>query len=135
MAKYFPKGLKNSIKTKTRRALPSMSPADLRIHFTPSYNPWDQRLCLCPDGDFFEALNSDKATIITDHIETFTGDGIELKSGKKLEGDLVVTATGFNLQENFPMSDAVVDIDGKQFISSNHMSYKGTHTDHPHTSF
>ncbi|NEP88501.1 MAG: NAD(P)/FAD-dependent oxidoreductase [Okeania sp. SIO2C2] len=70
---------------------------DVETHFTPRYNPLDQRLCLVPNGDLFEAIKSGNASVITDIIETFTEKGILLKSGKELEADLIVTATGLNL--------------------------------------
>ncbi|GAA5064077.1 flavin-containing monooxygenase [Nocardia callitridis] len=66
-------------------------------HFTPSYNPWDQRLCAVPDADFFKAMKKGKAEVVTDHIETFVPEGIRLKSGKVLEADVVVSATGLQL--------------------------------------
>lgn len=69
---------------------------DMR-HFTPSYRPWDQRLCVVPDGDLFHAIKQDKVTIVTEQIETFTEQGIQLKSGQELEADLIVTATGLKL--------------------------------------
>lgn len=67
---------------------------DIETHFTPTYNPWDQRLCLAPDGDFFAAIRSGKASIVTDQIETFTETGIKLHSGEELDADIIVTATG-----------------------------------------
>ena len=70
---------------------------DIETHFTPRYNPWDQRICLVPNGDLFEALKSGKADVVTDEINTFTKNGILLKSGKELEADIIVTATGLNL--------------------------------------
>ncbi|MFJ2666838.1 flavin-containing monooxygenase [Nocardia fluminea] len=66
-------------------------------HFTPEYNPWDQRLCAVPDADFFKAMKKGKADVVTDHIETFVPEGIRLKSGRVLEADIVVTATGLQL--------------------------------------
>jgi cation diffusion facilitator CzcD-associated flavoprotein CzcO len=66
--------------------------------FTPRYNPWDQRLCLVPDGDIFKAIGRGEASIVTEHIDTFTPEGIRLKSGKVLEADLVVTATGLEVR-------------------------------------
>lgn len=65
--------------------------------FTPPYNPWDQRLCLVPDGDFFEAINQGKASVVTDHIDSFDASGIKLRSGKHLDADIIVTATGLNV--------------------------------------
>ena len=71
---------------------------DVEKHFTPSYNPWDQRFCLAPDGDFFKTLKAEKADIVTDHIERFTPTGILLKSGETLEADIIVPATGLEMQ-------------------------------------
>ena len=68
-----------------------------RTHFKPRYNPWDQRLCLVPDGDLFAAIRDGEASVVTDHIETFTETGMRLASGAELEADIVVTATGLNL--------------------------------------
>jgi cation diffusion facilitator CzcD-associated flavoprotein CzcO len=70
---------------------------DVETHFTPRYNPWDQRLCLVPNSDLFEAIRSGKASIVTDQIERFTETGIALRSGRELQADIVVTATGLNL--------------------------------------
>ncbi|MET9027353.1 NAD(P)/FAD-dependent oxidoreductase [Nocardia sp. NPDC004168] len=66
-------------------------------HFTPSYNPWDQRLCAVPDADFFKAMKKGKAEVVTDHIDSFVPEGIRLKSGRVLEADVVITATGLRL--------------------------------------
>ncbi len=77
-------------------------------HFTPTYDPWDQRVCLCPDGDFFDALNDEKASIETDTIDGFEVDGIRLNSGKKLDADVIVTATGLKIQF-FGGMDIVID--------------------------
>ena len=70
---------------------------DIDKHLTPSYNPWDQRVCLAPDGDFFAALRSGKSDIVTDHIEAFSENGITLKSGETLDADIIVSATGLDL--------------------------------------
>src|SRR3546814_2796875 len=67
------------------------------VAFTPPYNPWDQRLCLVPDADFFEAMTAGKASVVTDHIERFDKGGIHLKSGPHLDADIVLTATGLKL--------------------------------------
>ena len=91
-------------------------------HFKPYYKPWDQRICLCPDGDFFEAIKAGKASIETDHIKTFNENGIELKSGKQLGADLIVTATGLKL---IFFGGIEVEIDGKPFIASDQYVYKG----------
>ena len=94
---------------------------DLLI-LTPSYNPWDQRLCLVPNGDLFQSIKSGKASVVTDHIDTFTPTGIRLQSGEELAADIVVTATGLNLVTLGEM-DFVVDGDPVDF--SRTWSYKG----------
>ncbi len=95
---------------------------DVETHFTPSYNPWDQRLCLVPDADLFNAIKSGAATVVTDHIDTFTPTGIKLKSGQELEADVIVTATGLRMQL---MSGLEVTVDGRRIDLSKTMSYKG----------
>ena len=95
---------------------------DVETHFTPSYNPWDQRLCLVPDSDMFKALNEGTASVVTDHIDTFTETGILLTSGKSLPADLIVTATGLNLKF---LSDVEFVIDGKNLVANKALSYKG----------
>ena len=91
-------------------------------HFTPTYNPWDQRLCLIPDGDLFKAINSGKASVVTDHIEKFTKKGIQLKSGKHLNADLIITATGLNLEV---LNGIEIKVDDTLIDFSKTMSYKG----------
>ena len=82
----------------TKLAVRSLKDEELvREHFTPSYNPWEQRLCAAPDADFFRAIRSGRAEVVTDHIERFVPEGVRLKSGKVLEADVVVTATGLRL--------------------------------------
>ena len=95
---------------------------DVATHFTPRYNPWDQRLCLVPDNDLFDSIKSGRASVVTDHIDTFTKTGIRLRSGKELEADVVVTATGLVLELNGGMTVAV---DGKDVEFQNTLSYKG----------
>ena len=70
---------------------------DVATHFTPRYNPWDQRLCLVPNGDLFASIRSGQASVVTDQIETFTQNGLKLASGAELDADIVVTATGLDL--------------------------------------
>lgn len=91
-------------------------------HFTPKYKPWDERLCLIPDSDLFHALNDGKASVTTDHIESFTQTGIKLKSGKVIESDIIVTATGLELQY---MNGVDVRIDGRKAMASELLNYKG----------
>ena len=91
-------------------------------HFDPPYNPWDQRLCLVPDSDLFHALRSGKANIVTDHIERFTPSGIRLQSGKALEADIIVTATGLQLQL---LGGMTMHINGKLGDTSKTHTYRG----------
>lgn len=91
-------------------------------HFTPHYNPWDQRLCLVPNGDLFESLKEGSASVVTDHIDTFTENGIRLKSGRELEADLVVTATGLNLKV---LGGLDVTVDNQPVEFSKTFNYKG----------
>ena len=95
---------------------------DVDQHFTPTYNPWDQRLCLVPDSDLFKALRQDKASIVTDHIECFTETGVRLKSGKQLTADIIVTATGLDLQF---LGGMQVYVDGKLVKPHDHLNYRG----------
>lgn len=95
---------------------------DVGKHFTPTYNPWDQRLCLVPNGDLFKAISSGKASVVTDHISTFTENGIALESGEHIEADLIVIATGLQLVTLGEM-DFVVD--GQPVDFSRTWTYKG----------
>ncbi|WP_339829739.1 NAD(P)/FAD-dependent oxidoreductase [uncultured Parvibaculum sp.] len=95
---------------------------DVDTHFTPKYNPWDQRLCLVPNGDLFEAIKKGDASVVTDHIDSFTETGIKLKSGKELDADVIVTATGLKLQL---LSGLEVTVDGKRMDLSKTFAYKG----------
>ncbi len=95
---------------------------DIDTHFTPRYNPWDQRLCLVPDADLFEALKSGAASVVTDHIDGFTADGVRLKSGDLLKADVIVTATGLDMQL---MSGLEVQVDGAPVDLTDSFSYKG----------
>jgi cation diffusion facilitator CzcD-associated flavoprotein CzcO len=95
---------------------------DIEKHFTPRYNPWDQRLCLVPDADLFRAIRAKQVSVVTDQIESFTETGIRLKSGSELEADLVVTATGLALQ---PLGGMTVEVDGKAINPADTLSYKG----------
>ena len=90
--------------------------------FTPSYNPWDQRLCLVPDSDLFTAIRDGKASIKTDQIETFTETGLQLKSGENLDADIIVTATGLVLKL---MAGLDLVVDGKPVEMSKTLAYKG----------
>jgi len=111
---------KRLIRQGVKRQLPEGY--DVDTHFKPSYGPWDQRLCLVPDGDMFKAISAGRASIVTDRIETFTERGIRLASGRELEADVIVTATGLNLIALGGMSFAV---DGREVELPETMSYKG----------
>ena len=91
-------------------------------HFSPSYQPWDERLCVVPNGDLFKTLRRGDASIVTDRIKTFTPNGIELESGEYLDADIVVSATGLNVQM---MGGVEVSIDGEPLVINKHMTYKG----------
>ncbi|HFC11248.1 MAG TPA: NAD(P)/FAD-dependent oxidoreductase [Anaerolineae bacterium] len=91
-------------------------------HFDPTYNPWDQRLCLVPDNDFFEAIKAGKADIVTDTIKTFTPDGVALESGEQLDADIIVTATGLKVQL---MGGMQLSLDGAPVDVAQTHTYKG----------
>jgi monooxygenase len=96
---------------------------DVAKHFTPRYNPWDQRMCLVPDGDLFEAINKGQAAVVTEEIDTFTETGIRLRNGEELEGDIIVTATGLNL---VALGDIRISVDGRHVDPGKTLNYKGT---------
>jgi monooxygenase len=95
---------------------------DIGTHFTPRYNPWDQRLCLVPDGDLFRSIREKRASVVTNQIETFTPKGIRLKDGSELEADIIVTATGLNLQV---LGGLEVEVDGRAVDFARTLNYKG----------
>ncbi len=95
---------------------------DIGAHFTPKYRPWRQRIAFVPDGDLFRAIRSGKASVVTDEIERFTPTGILTKSGKRLEADVVVTATGFHLSA---LGDIDFSIDGEPLDFSETVTYRG----------
>jgi cation diffusion facilitator CzcD-associated flavoprotein CzcO len=95
---------------------------DVDTHFNPTYDPWDQRLCLVPDGDLFETISSGRGTIVTDGIKAFTERGIALESGQELEADVIVTATGFHL---LLLGGMKVSVDGADLDPSEKVAYKG----------
>jgi monooxygenase len=95
---------------------------DVATHFTPSYRPWDQRMCLVPNGDLFKAITSGKASVVTDHIDTFDETGIRLTSGEHLDADIIVTATGLNL---VTLGEMTFSVDGETIDFSDTWTYKG----------
>jgi cation diffusion facilitator CzcD-associated flavoprotein CzcO len=95
---------------------------DIATHFTPKYRPWRQRIAFIPDGDLFVGIKSGKASVVTDEIDRFTEKGILLKSGKELEADIIITATGFNLSAN---GDIAFEVDGKPLDFADTVTYRG----------
>jgi monooxygenase len=120
LSRRWPGLLKRFLRSGVRRALPAGYAVD--THFSPRYDPWDQRLCLVPDADLFEAIGSGKAEIVTDRIATFTEKGIELESGAELEADVIVTATGLNL---LFLGGMRLAIDGAEVDVPSSFTYKG----------
>jgi cation diffusion facilitator CzcD-associated flavoprotein CzcO len=98
------------------------SGVDVETHFTPGYEPWDQRLCVAPDGDFFKAIQAGKVSVVTDHIESFTENGLRLRSGPTLEADIIVTATGLRLKF---LGGIALEVDGQPIQPSATVTYKG----------
>ncbi|PJN24932.1 NAD(P)/FAD-dependent oxidoreductase [Kitasatospora sp. CB02891] len=115
-----PKAARKIIRWVNTRQLPKGYPVD--EHFSPPYDPWDQRLCAVPGGDLFKAIRSGRATVVTDRIRTFTERGVLLESGRELTADLVVTATGLNVQAfgGIPMS-----VDGEPVRLAGTVAFKG----------
>src|SRR5579871_3524981 len=95
---------------------------DIATHFTPRYNPWDQRLCLVPDGDLFNSIRDKRASVVTSEIDTFTASGIRLKDGSELPADIIITATGLALQI---LGGMQVTVDGREVDFAKKLLYKG----------
>ncbi|MBN1096925.1 NAD(P)/FAD-dependent oxidoreductase [Blastococcus sp. TML/C7B] len=119
-SRRWPNGVRKLIRRLTEKQLPAGFAVD--EHFNPPYDPWDQRLCLVPDGDLFRSLREGSASIVTDRIATFTETGIELASGGHLDADVVITATGLNL---LAMGGMELRLDGEPVDVSETVSYKG----------
>ncbi|MFT3663122.1 MAG: NAD(P)/FAD-dependent oxidoreductase [Gordonia sp. (in: high G+C Gram-positive bacteria)] len=120
LCQHFPTPMRAVIRGTNKAMLGRDFPLD--PHFNPPYNPWDQRLCVVPDGDMFRALKRGDASIVTDRITTFTEKGILLESGRELEADIIVTATGLNLQMFGGMDLAV---DGEPVVLKDAVAYRG----------
>jgi cation diffusion facilitator CzcD-associated flavoprotein CzcO len=120
LSKYLPSVTRRIVYSWMDRDLPASTPRD--PHFAPSYNPWEQRMCLCPDGDFFSSLQSGRSSVITDTIQTITPDTIRLTSGKELHPDIIVTATGLQLQF---AGGIALSVDGKPFAIGEKFIWKG----------
>ncbi|MBU3066290.1 NAD(P)/FAD-dependent oxidoreductase [Nocardia sp. NEAU-G5] len=115
-----PAMMRGFIRSQTVKQLPAGY--DVDTHFKPTYGPWDQRLCLVPDGDLFRAIRHGNAEVVTDRIERFTPDGLRLESGAELEADIVVTATGLDL---LPIAGIELRVDGRTVELPKTMAYKG----------
>jgi monooxygenase len=120
LSRRRPRFVKGLIRKGVERRLPEGF--DVKTHFTPPYNPWDQRVCLVPDDDLFQVLSDGRASIVTDRIETFTETGLKLESGKELEADAIVTATGLNL---LAIGGIELTVDGERIDLANTVGYKG----------
>jgi monooxygenase len=119
-ARVAPQRVRQYLLSEARGKMPSV---DIDAHFSPSYDPWDQRVCFVPDDDLFHVLNDGRASVVTDHIERFTEDGLLLQSGRTLDADLVVTATGLELQA---LGGATIEVDGNAVELGKRLLYKGT---------
>lgn len=116
----FPKAARKLIRTVNAAMLPKDYPVD--EHFNPPYNPWDQRLCAVPNGDLFTSIRKGTASVVTDRIKSFTEQGILLESGRDLEADIIVTATGLNLQL---FGGLTLSVDGRPVQLSDTIAYRG----------
>jgi len=120
LTRVAPGVVKRSLLKKVREEIGEM--VDVEKHFTPRYNPWDQRLCLVPDDDLFRAIQSGKASVVTDQIETITESGVQLASGDHLDADIIVCATGLEL---VVLGGAEFTLDGQAIDFANEWTYKG----------
>jgi monooxygenase len=120
LSRRRPALMKKLIRAGVRRQLPEGY--DVDTHFRPRYNPWDQRLCLVPDGDLFKAISRGQASVVTDQVTTFTETGLDLASGDHLDADIIVTATGLNL---LLLGGMTLTVDGHQVEAPQTLAYKG----------
>ncbi|MCG5433025.1 NAD(P)/FAD-dependent oxidoreductase [Mycobacterium sp. MYCO198283] len=120
LARRYPKFMRKTLMTMAERRLPEGY--DVEKHFGPRYNPWDERLCLAPNGDLFKVIREGKAEVVTDTIERFTENGILLTSGRELPADIIITATGLNLQL---FGGATLHRNGEPIELNQTMAYKG----------
>ena len=120
VARRFPKVFKKALRDMATLRLPEGF--DYDKHFSPRYNPWDERVCLAPNGDFFKTIKAGKADVVTDTIETFTETGIKLTSGTELQADIIITATGLNMQL---FGGATATRNGEPIDLTKSMTYKG----------
>jgi cation diffusion facilitator CzcD-associated flavoprotein CzcO len=119
--RLFPKQATRLLHSNTEKELPP----NIRVnpHFIPAYRPWEQRMCITPDGDLFKALRSGKADVATGHIKTVTGTGLELESGQVLDADIIITATGLKVQM---CGNATLSVDGQQVSIGDKFVWRGS---------
>jgi monooxygenase len=120
LARRRPQRVRKILRSFAVRALGD--PAYVDEHFKPRYEPWDQRLCVVPEGDLYAAIRSGRASVVTDHIDTFVTEGIRLRSGKVLEADIVVSATGLSL---LPVGGVRLTLDGEPVSIGDRAAYRG----------
>jgi monooxygenase len=120
VSKHWPTVVRRVIRKLAQRHLPQGY--DIDTHFNPRYDPWDERICVVPDADLFEAITAGRASVATDQIETFTERGIALASGSELEADMIITATGLNLQ---PLGGIELSVDGNDVEIAETLAYRG----------
>jgi cation diffusion facilitator CzcD-associated flavoprotein CzcO len=119
LARRYPRAVREVLLAQVRLQL--RGAVDME-HFSPDYDPWDQRLCVVPDGDLFRVLRDGDARVVTDHIDTFTPTGIRTRSGEHLDADLVVLATGFRVKV---LGGMTLEVDGEQVDPSQRLTYRG----------
>jgi len=120
LSKRYPDFMRKLVRSENKKALAGA--ADVDVHFKPDYNPWDQRLALVPDADLFNSVRSGKTTIVTDHIARFTKTGLLMKSGEKIQADIIVPATGLDVQLWGKMK---LSVDGNPVEGNSLINYKG----------
>ena len=117
-----PQAVKAKLLQMVHKHLGGLGPSYVEKHFTPAYNPWDQRLCLIPDADLFRAIRASKAEVVTGRIEGVTADGVQLESGQAVKADMLVTATGLNLAV---LGGVAFSVDGEPVHFPDTVTYKG----------
>ena len=120
ISRRWPKLIRKALRLHMRHQLGDA--CDVDVHFNPRYNPWEERLCIAANNDLFKAIRSGRAEVVTDHIEGFTETGIHLKSGRMLETDIIVSATGLDL---VPLGGVTFSVDGQPWEPGRSITYKG----------
>jgi cation diffusion facilitator CzcD-associated flavoprotein CzcO len=120
LSRRWPALMRRLIRKRAQRRLPPSF--DVDTHFNPRYDPWDERMCIAADGDLFEAITAGRVSVVTDRIDTFTETGVKLASGRELEAELVVTATGLNLQ---PLGGIELSVEGTEVELGETLAYRG----------